>query len=69
MKTAKPRGVLMPIGGSEDKENRKEVLSRVIEETGKDHPWICVITLATNIADEVLADYRRAFPGPKITKY
>lgn len=61
MKIPKPKGILIPIGGGEDKKDNMDVLARVLEETGKKHPKICVITLATNLPEEVAADYRSAF--------
>jgi len=61
MKTNKPKGILIPIGGAEDKEDKKDVLKRVIVESGKKHPKVCVITLATNLPKEVAGDYKAAF--------
>lgn len=56
-----PKGILIPIGGGEDKKDKKEVLCRVISETGKSNPKLCVITLATNLPVEVANDYKAAF--------
>ena len=61
MKLPNPKGTLIPIGGAEDKKDRKDVLHRVLQETGKKRPKICVITLATNLPKEVGQDYRAAF--------
>ncbi len=61
MKTPKPKGTLIPIGGAEDKKDKKEILCRVIKETGKKNPKICLITLATNLPKEVAKDYKDAF--------
>src|SRR4051812_22681759 len=61
MKIPLPKGTLIPIGGGEDKEESKTVLCRVIDETGKKRPQICVVTVATNLPDEVGDDYRKAF--------
>lgn len=61
MKFPKPKGTLIPIGGGEDKSDHKDVLKRVIQETGKKHPKVCVITLATRLPKEVAQDYRTAF--------
>lgn len=56
-----PKGTLIPIGGGEDKEESKEVLKRIIEESGKTYPRICLITLATNHPDKAKEAYRTAF--------
>ncbi len=61
MKIPLPKGTLIPIGGGEDKKESKTVLARVIDETGKKKPQICVVTVATNLPDEVGDDYRKAF--------
>jgi cyanophycinase len=56
-----PKGTLIPIGGGEDKTGSKEVLQRILKETGKKKPKVCVITVATNLPKEVGQDYRGAF--------
>jgi len=56
-----PKGILIPIGGAEDKKDNKEILQRIVEETKKRKATVCVITLATNLANEVASDYRTAF--------
>jgi cyanophycinase len=61
MKIAKPKGTLIPIGGGEDKKDNMDVLSRVVEETGKKKPRVCLITVATNLPEEVGQDYNDAF--------
>lgn len=68
MKFPFPKGVLIPIGGGEDKNEHKTVLKRVIEETGKKQPCVCVVTLATNLPREVGNDYRQAFKDLGIEK-
>jgi cyanophycinase len=55
------KGILMPIGGGEDKKENKTVLGRFIEETGKNRPRVVVVTVATSLPKEVAADYRSAF--------
>lgn len=61
MKIIKPKGILIPIGGAEDKEGHKDVLHKVIAETKKKKVKVCVITIATSEPDETAADYRKAF--------
>ncbi|MBI2722135.1 MAG: cyanophycinase [Bacteroidetes bacterium] len=61
MRLLKPKGTLIPIGGGEDKEDKKDVLARVVSETGRKKPKVCLITLATNLPKEVAQDYRNAF--------
>ncbi|MDF2449551.1 MAG: cyanophycinase [Bacteroidota bacterium] len=68
MKTIKPKGTLIPIGGGEDKEHKKTVLARVIEESKKIHPKVCVMMCATEIPREVASDYRKAFKSLGVTK-
>ena len=64
----RPKGILIPIGGHEDKEGHKSVLARVIKETGKKNPIIEVITIATSLPKETLADYFEVFHSLGIKK-
>jgi cyanophycinase len=64
----KPKGILIPIGGGEDKEDEKEVLCRLLKETGKRNPDICIITLATDLPEETSQDYKKAFKDLDHTK-
>src|SRR5688572_27830011 len=57
----KPKGILIPIGGSEDKEGRKDILYRVIEETRRKDPLFEIITTATDHSEEVAENYLAAF--------
>jgi cyanophycinase len=61
MRNTEIKGILMPIGGAEDKTGNREVLCRFIEETGKKTPRVCLITVATNIPEELIRDYKKAF--------
>ncbi len=61
MRKLKPKGVLIPIGGREAKKEKMDVLHRVMKESKKRQPKICVITLATNLPKEVAQDYKSAF--------
>jgi len=55
------RGHLFIIGGAEDRENDKIVLSRLVELTGGGDPRIVVLTSASSYHDEVWAIYEGAF--------
>lgn len=68
MKIPRPKGILIPIGGAEDKKDKRDVLKRVLQESGRRHPKICVITLATHLPQEVARDYRDAFRTLNISK-
>lgn len=71
-----PKGILLAIGGAEDKGSDLEtgsvhrnnlnffelgILKRLVEETGKENPCIEVITTASMIPAEVGANYLQAF--------
>lgn len=62
-----PKGILIPVGGGEDKDESKDVLCRIISETGKADPNICLITLATDVPERVEAAYCKAFDDLKIS--
>jgi len=66
MDIVKPKGKLIPIGGGEDKEKAKSVLCRMIAETGKEFPKICLITLATDCPEDVAKTYTKAFEDLKM---
>jgi cyanophycinase len=61
MKEIKPKGILIPIGGHEDKSDKKEILCRLVEETKKRSPKACIITVASEAPDELVKEYRAAF--------
>lgn len=67
MKNVIPKGILMPIGGGEDRAETKDVLCRMIKETGHDDPNICLITLATDVPEKVSDIYKKAFKDLKIS--
>ncbi len=71
-----PKGILLAIGGAEDKGSDLEtgsvhrnnlnffelgILKRLVEETGKENPYIEVITTASMIPTEVGENYLQAF--------
>ena len=62
-----PKGILIPIGGGEDKDESKDVLCRIIFETGKTDPNICLVTLATDVPDKVAETYEKAFADLNIS--
>lgn len=49
------------IGGAEDKQGDMAVLKRVLAETGKETPRVCVITTATEYPDDARRRYVDAF--------
>lgn len=57
-RAGKPRGTLIPIGGGED---NKEILRRIIKETGKKRPGICYMTIATLSPHEAAQKHRKFF--------
>ncbi|MFL5764667.1 MAG: cyanophycinase [Bacteroidia bacterium] len=50
MKTIKPKGILVPIGGGA---GGNDILERICKETHKRKPLVCYITVATSDHDEV----------------
>lgn len=68
MKNSIPKGTLIPVGGGEDKDESKDVLCRIISETGKKNPNICLITLATDDPEKAAKVYTKAFKDLNITK-
>ena len=62
-----PKGVLIPVGGGEDKKESKDVLCRIIAETGKTNPKICLITIATDVPEKVAEIYKKAFKDLNIS--
>ncbi len=67
MKDTVPKGILIPIGGREDREKSMDILCRLIAETGKTDPKICLITLATDVPERVADIYKKAFESLNIT--
>jgi cyanophycinase len=56
-----PPGRLLVIGGAEDRCCGAGLLARFVELAGGDEARIVLVTTATNMPDEVLADYERVF--------
>ena len=55
------KGVLVAIGGAEDKTSQSEILQRVLELSSADNREVGVITTASSIPDEVFPTYERVF--------
>jgi cyanophycinase len=55
------KGILIPIGGGEDKKDDKAVLERFLTEIGKADPRIEIVTTATRTPREVGREYADAF--------
>src|SRR6218665_1046337 len=67
MKKNIPKGILIPIGGGEDKERSKDILCRTITETGKTDPKICLVTLATEDPKKAAEVYTKVFRDLKLS--
>src|ERR1700751_3759766 len=65
MKTLKPKGTLIPIGGGEDS---RLILKRIIHETGKHKPRICYMTIATTSHKEAAQKHKKFFKDMGMTK-
>ncbi len=58
---AKPKGTLIIIGGHEDKEGDRVILGEVAQRTHQDHGRLVVVTAATQLPEEVAAEYEAVF--------
>ena len=61
IQTSAGKGVLVAIGGAEDKTSQSEILQRVLELSPAKSPQVGVITTASGIPDKVFPAYERAF--------
>ncbi|SFC33707.1 cyanophycinase [Clostridium uliginosum] len=59
-------GNLIIIGGGEDKEGKKEILSRVCTSIDKDKDILLIATIATEYPKEAAIKYKRAFGELKV---
>jgi cyanophycinase len=57
----RPKGILVAIGGGEDKEDSKRILEKILRLSKKKKPVVQVITTATSLPEEVADDYKLAF--------
>jgi cyanophycinase len=60
--------VFIAIGGAEDKLKEKTILKRVLLESGKAQPRVCVVTTATGFPDDARKTYLDAFQSLGITE-
>jgi len=56
-----PKGILVAIGGNEDKEDDLEILRDTIKVSGKENPSIALITSASSQPEAMMEHYKRAF--------
>jgi cyanophycinase len=56
-----PAGILMPIGGAEDKTNQRAILQRFVQLSGGKHTRIIIIPSASAFATQTAATYTRLF--------
>ncbi len=59
--TTAGKGVLVAIGGAENKTSQSEILQRVLDLSSSDTHEVGVITTASSIPDEVFPTYERVF--------
>ncbi|HYG53034.1 MAG TPA: cyanophycinase, partial [Flavobacteriales bacterium] len=57
----RPKGTLIPMGGGVDKEKKKTIMCRLLDETQRRKPKICVVTVATIEPDKEATAYRDCF--------
>lgn len=62
-------GHLVIIGGHEDRQHRKEILTRFVELAGGADARIVVITAASKVADEMWQIYEQAFADLGVTRH
>jgi cyanophycinase len=60
---------VIAIGGAEDKLGDKIVLARVLKESGKESPRVCVITSASATPEDRSEKYRAAFEALGVSRY
>jgi cyanophycinase len=61
MTLQKPKGTLIPIGGNENKKDCQAILKRIVKETGKTTPKICLFTLGAEMPDRSELEYKTTF--------
>ncbi len=57
----KPKGTLIIIGGHEDKAGDRVILTEVARRTHQDHGRLVIVTAATQLPEEVAAEYQAVF--------
>ena len=66
MITQQPKGTLIAIGGNENTANNQIVFQRIVTESGKAAPQICLVTLAANVPQQTEFEYTTIFNSLKI---
>ena len=66
MTTEKPKGTLIAIGGNNNTVNCPTVFQRIIAESGKAMPQICLFTLAADAPQQAEFDYITTFKNLKV---
>jgi cyanophycinase len=67
MAEKKPKGTLIIIGGHEDKEGDRDILTEVAKQSAKDRNLV-ILTVATSMPEEVAAEYKKVFQSLGATK-
>ncbi|HXD91592.1 MAG TPA: cyanophycinase [Bacteroidia bacterium] len=65
MQTQLAKGILIAIGGNENTVNCAEVFQRIITESGKPSPQICMFTLAADVPQQTEFNYITTFKNLK----
>ncbi len=65
---ATPRGIVMPIGGAEDKVGRSTVLREVVRLAGGPASRLVVISTASSLGDEITHAYLQLFASLGVTE-
>jgi cyanophycinase len=61
MKIVRPKGKLIPMGGGVDKSGKKTIMCRLLEETKKRKPKICLLTMASKHPEKEIEAYKTCF--------
>lgn len=61
--TGKPKGTLIIIGGHEEKKGDQPILSEVASHARKGKGRLVVVTVASNVPEELSNEYRLIFEG------
>jgi cyanophycinase len=61
MQTQNPKGTLIAIGNHENKKNCAAIFQRIIQETGKTNPKMCLFTLAADVPEQSKFEHQAMF--------